>query len=297
MKTRVMILLLIAISIACLAQHAPLHAADRLQVVVSIPPQTYFVHQIGGDLVDVMSMLPEGAFPHTFEPTAKQMKLLSTADMYVRIRVEFENAWWEKIRAANPDMHVIDSTTGITFIEGETEHHDTAETHHHHGHHGRDPHTWLSPSLVKIQAEAICDGLIHLDPQHQGTYLAQKQTFLNALDTLDQDLREMFVDLPTRTFMVFHPSWAYFAKAYNLTQISIEIEGKEPSVAEMAELMKIAQQEQISTIFVQPQTSRRSAEIIARQIGASLEGLNPLAADWMENMRRVAKKLVAALGQ
>jgi zinc transport system substrate-binding protein len=321
MRKGLLLTLIISILLAC--QLSFVNAADKVQVVVSIPPQTYFVEQIGGDLVNVMSMVPEGGFPHTYEPTPEQMKLLSKADMYVRIKVEFENAWWNKILAANPNMHVVDSTKGIDFIEEHAPHyheeereHQEGEKHHehegehhkhegeHHEHereahmqHGRDPHTWLSPRMVKIQTEAICEGLIYVDPENRETYTANKKIFLKALDGLDQDIREMFANLKTRKFMVFHPSWAYFARDYNLEQISIEIEGKEPSAVEMTTLMKTAQAEKIRVIFVQPQTSKRSAEIIAKQIGAKVKILDTLAKNWMENMRVVTETLVEALNK
>lgn len=306
------VLTAIIFSVVFVVQFLSVAAAEPVQVVVSIPPQTYFVKQISGDLVDVMSMLPEGRFPHTFEPTAKQMKLLSKADMYVRIKVEFENAWWGKMLAVNPDMFVVDSTVGIDVIEGHEHHHEQEDEHHegehhkhegeHHEHEGetlehsrRDPHIWLSPKLVKIQAEAICEGLIHVDPDHKDTYAANQEIFLNTLDNLDQEIQQALANIETRKFMIFHPSWTYFARDYHLEQIPIELEGKEPSAAEMMQLMKTAKQENIRVIFVQPQTSKRSVEIIARQVGAGVEILDPLAANWVENMRKVARTLAEHL--
>lgn len=272
-------------------------AADKVQVLVSIPPQTYFVQRIGAALVEVASMLPPGAFPHTFEPTAKQMKALSQAELYVRIQVEFEQAWWDKFVAANPDMYVVDSTQGIDWLEGTAHHHEegTGEAKDEHEHNGRDPHVWLSPAAVKLQAEAVYQGLIHVDPVHKDTYLKNKEQFVADLETLDQEIRQILAGLKNRTFMVFHPTWAYFARDYQLQQLSIELEGKEPSAAEMAQIMKTAQAQNIRAIFVQPQTSKRSAEIIASQIGAQVKVLDPLAADWSENLRRVANTLAESL--
>jgi zinc transport system substrate-binding protein len=238
------------------------------------------------------------------------MKQLSQADIYVRIRVDFENAWWEKIASANPDMLVIDSTEGIAYFEGHAhEHHEEpGEKHDHegehhdeeadlHDHHGRDPHIWLSPRLVKIQAENIYQGLVAVDPGHKDTYAAHKAALMSTLESLDADIQAQLADLKTRKFMIFHPAWTYFARDYDLEQIPIEVEGKEPSAKEMTELMKIAKDEHISVIFVQPQTSRRSTDIIAKQIGARVEILNPLAADWLENMRRVSSILAEALSE
>lgn len=272
--------------------------AEPLQVVVSIPPQIEFVQRIGGDFVEVMSMLPEGGFPHTFEPTPQQMTQLSNADMYVRIHVEFEDAWWQKIVTANPEMHIVDSTEGIDFIYTEDDDHDDADHAHgetDHAHHGRDPHVWLSPRLVKIQAEAIYQGLAHLDPHHQDEYHSKTDAFIQALDGLDAEIQTLFADVERQKFMIFHPSWGYFARDYGLQQIPIEMEGKEPSAAEMIQIIKTATQEQIRTIFVQPQTSRRSVNTVAEQIGAEVKVLNPLAPDWMENLHQVAETLATAL--
>lgn len=292
MKNYSMLLVLLSVLLSL----SPASAAKKTEVLVSIPPQTYFVERIGAELVEVTSLLPPGAFPHTFEPTAKQMKALSQADLYVRIQVEFEQAWWDKIAAANSTMYVIDSTQGVDLLEGAHHHHEegAADTHDHEQH-GRDPHVWLSPSAVKLQAEAIYQGLIHVDPDHQDIYLANKERFFTDLENLDQEIREILADLKNRTFMVFHPSWAYFARDYQLQQLSIELEGKEPSAAEMAQIMKAAQAENIRVIFVQPQTSQRSAEIIASQIGAQVKVLDPLAADWLDNLRNVAKILAVSL--
>ena len=280
---------------------SPVSAAEKVQVVVSILPQVYFVEQIGGDLVDIICMLPEGGLPHTYEPTAQQMKLLSQADMYVRIKVGFENAWWEKMVTANPNMIVVDSTEGLKLTEGHAhqEHEEDAEHHDKDARtgQGRDPHIWLSPRMVKIQVENIHQGLLVVDPEHKDTYQANKEAFLQSLDTLDKDIQAQLADLITRKFMIFHPAWFYFARDYDLEQIPIEIEGKEPSAKEMTGLMKLAKDEYITVIFVQPQTSRRSADTIAKQIGAKVEILDPLAANWKENILHVTEILSEALSK
>lgn len=298
-KQIVVVFLLIGMLVATF--FSPVSAAEKVQVVVSILPQVYFVEQIGGDLVDVICMLPEGGLPHTYEPTAHQMKLLSQADMYVRIKVDFENAWWEKMVAANPNMIVVDSTAGLEITEGHARHDHEEDVEHHdkdvRARQGRDPHIWLSPRMVKIQVENIHQGLIAIDPEHKNSYQAGKEAFLQSLDILDKDIYAQLADLLTRKFMIFHPAWFYFARDYDLEQIPIEIEGKEPSAKEMMELMKLAKGEHITVIFVQPQTSRRSADAIAKQIGAKVEILDPLAANWKENMSHVTEILSEALSK
>ncbi len=268
---------------------SPAKASEPLQVMVSIRPQLYVVQQLGGEFVNVSSLLPKGAFPGVYEPTSKQMRDLSHVDVYIRIKVPYEIAWWEKIKATNPDMYVIDSTEGVGYID---EHREKGADHH-----GRDPHIWLSTRQVRIQAENIYQGLITVDPGHTASYTAKKEAFLTLLDSLDATIQTQLSDLKTRKFMIFHPAWSYFARDYNLEQIPIEIEGKEPSVKEMAAFIKLAQKEHITVLFVQPQTSLRSVNTIAKQIGARVEILDPLAADWKENLLHVTKILAEALSK
>lgn len=252
---------------------------DKVQIVVSISPQTYFVEKIGGDKVIVSIMVPPGANPATYEPRPGQMKELSHARMYVRIKVPFENAWMDKISAANKNMLIVDSTMGIERIGG------------------KDPHIWLSPGLVKIQVENIYSGLVQVDPENKEIYIQNKKTFLKEIGVLDRELAQTFEKVKDRKFMVFHPAWSYLARDYGLKQIPIEIEGKEPSAAEMANLIETAKSNNIRVIFVQPQFSSESAETIARQIGGKVVFVDPLAGDWANNLRIVAKTLAQALNE
>jgi len=294
---------LTGIVLVVLASYSEFAAAAPRQVVVSIPPQQYFVEQLGGDLVQVVSLLPAGASPHTFEPKPHQMKILSQADLYVRIHVEFEDAWWDKFLSAKPDMYVVDSTAGVEFLAADpTHHHEENGAAEHpagdeteHAASGRDPHIWLSPKRVQMQAETICAGLIAIDPANQETYLANKARFVQELTQLDQTIQAQLAGLRSRAFMVFHPSWAYFAADYNLTQLAIEFEGKEPSAAEMIAIIKQAQAAQIRVIFSQPQSSRRTAEMIASQLDARVATLDPLAADWRANLLQITGLLAETL--
>lgn len=279
LKTQVVVLgtlivLALALNLAgCTSTATPTAAGGKVRVVVSILPQAYFVERIGGDRVEVTVMVPPGASPATYEPTAGQMRDLSQADVYVRIRVPFEEAWMDKIAAANPGMLIVDSSAGIERIGG------------------KDPHIWLSPRLVKVQAENIYQGLIEVDPEHAGFYAQNKEQFVADLDALDAEIAETLAGVKGKKFMVFHPAWSYFARDYGLEQIPVEVEGKEPSAAELAELIETAKTNDIEVIFVSPQFSTRSAETIARQIGGKVVFVDPLARDWMNNLRSVARTL------
>lgn len=273
-------------------------ASNPIPVFVSINPQKYFVQQIGRELVTVQVMVTPGADPHAYEPKPRQMAGLSKAKVYFAIGVPFENIWLKKIAATNPGMTVVHTDDGIEKIPMATHHHDEKEAHHEddaHGHRELDPHIWLSPPLVKIQARTIMSALQKMDPAHQAMYQKNYQEFSTQIDRLDAEIKAIFAGKKGLPFMVFHPSWGYFAHAYGLRQMAVEIEGKDPKPAQLKELIDHAKEKGIQVIFVQPQFSSRSAQIVAREIGGRVTVADPLAEDWLANMRRVADEFKAAL--
>lgn len=260
--------------------HAVVPPPEMLQVTVSLLPQRYFVERIGGDLVRVGVMVPPGANPATYEPKPAQLRALSQSAAYFRIRVPFEEAWMERIASANPGMRVVDTTQGIDRMETVG---------------GADPHIWLSPRLVKVQARTIAAALVELDPAAAPTYQANLEHFIADIDALDEEIRQLLDPLEHRTFMAFHPSWAYFARDYGLRMIAAEVGGQEPSAAELAGLIAQAKAEGIRVIFAQPQFSARAAETIAREIDGEVLLIDPLSPDWMKNLRLVAATFARVL--
>jgi len=281
---------------------------DKLPVFVSIVPQKYFVQQIGKDLVDVQVMVQPGANPATYEPKPRQMADLSKTKIYFSIGVPVENAWLKKIAAANPKMKVAHTDHGIEKIhmaahhhhhDKEDEHHEKDENHEEgeHGHSGLDPHIWLSPPLVMTQARTILSVLQEVDPTHRAAYEANYKVFISGIVNLDLDLKNIFAGKRGLQFMVFHPAWGYFAQAYGLEQVPIEIEGKDPKSAQLKELIKHARENGIKVVFVQPQFSTKSAKLVAKEIGGEVAFVDPLAENWSANLREVANKFKAALKQ
>ena len=184
---------------------------------VSILPQKYFVERVGGERVTVGVMVEPGESPHTYDPTPRQLANLSVADLYFRIGVGFEHVWMDKLAAINPKMTVVDTRRQVPLraIEGHSHHHGESSGHHH-GEGEADPHIWLSPPLVKRQATTIYEALSQIDPAGADYYRANLEGFCQDLDALDQWIRHTLGDLKTRSFMVFHPSWGYYADAYDL---------------------------------------------------------------------------------
>jgi zinc transport system substrate-binding protein len=257
----------------CVPSGTP-ESPDALSVTVSILPQKFFLERIGGEYVRVNVMVLPGESPATYEPRPAQLKALTKADAYVSIGVPFERAWLERIASANSGMLMVDTTEGIDRIcSGGS----------------CDPHIWLSPRLVKIQARTIYEGLVTLDPTHEEEYGANLDGFIAEIDELDAHIRQKLVGVEQRKFMVFHPSWGYFARDYGLEMIPVQIEGQEPSAAELAELVVRAKRENIQVIFAQPEFSTRAAETIADEIGGKVLLISPLAENWLENMRSVAE--------
>jgi len=264
---------------------------SRLIVFVSIIPQKFFVKKIGADRVTVQAMVRPGANPATYEPRPSQMAALSAAHLYFAIGVPFENTWMKRITAANPRVQIVPTQQGIEKIPMATSRNGRRQQHR-----GiPDPHIWLSPRLVKIQAGHIARALAEADPLHRQQYQSNYQHFLGELDALDTDLRHIFAAKRGREFMVFHPSWGYFARDYGLRQVPVEIEGKTPKPAQLKQLIEHARQRGIRLILVQPQFSRKSAELIARAIDARIVEADPLAEDWEQNLRRCAAAIQKAL--
>lgn len=258
-------------------------SAAPMQVMVSILPQKYFVERVGGDRVQVAVMVEPGASPATYEPKPDQMTALSQAQAYFSIGVPFEKAWLERIQAANPALQLVDTTAGIERrpMGANTE--------------NLDPHVWLSPALVKIQAQAIAATLSALDPSYATAYQSRLDAFAADIDALDAGIRTTLDGVSQRKFMVFHPAWGYFAHDYDLEQIAVEVGGQEPSAAELAALIERAEAEQISVIFAQPEFSTQAAETIAGQIGGEVILIDPLNPDWLGNMQTVADTFARVL--
>jgi zinc transport system substrate-binding protein len=261
-----------------------------LEITVSIPPQEYFVKKIGGDRLNINVMVSPGDNYHVYEPKPQQLTQISKSTAYITIGIPFETAWLEKLKVANPQLLIIDSGKDIKRLPvTEHDHHEGEEEHEEGETEKFDSHIWLAPELVKIQAKNITDGLITIDPEHQEYYQNNLDIFLAEINNLNQQITDNLAGIKNRKFIVFHPSWAYFAQAYNLEQIPIEVGGQEPSALELAELIKVAKQEEIKVIFAQPEFSSKSAETIAKEINGQVLFITPLAEDWSNNLLKISE--------
>lgn len=265
---------------------------SKIPISVSIEPQKYFVEKIGGDNVAVNVMIAPGVDPHTYEPKPEQLKQLSKTQAFFTVGVSLEDAWKARLQSVNPKMLVVDTSKGVEKLPLEEHEHE-----HEHKHGSLDPHIWLSPKRVKLQAETIYQTLVQIDPQNQAKYQANLEGFVQEIKTLDQDIQENLKNVKSRKFIVFHPEWGYFAKDYGLEMVSIEVEGNEPSASELADLIKSAKAEKIKVIFAQPEFSTKSSETIAKEIDGQVMTISAFSPDWNNNLRQVSKKMSEVLNK
>ena len=276
-----------------------------MRIAVSILPQQYIVERIGGEHVQVTVMVPPGSSPETYEPRPAQLRELSDADAYMRIRVPFEEAWMDRIASANPNMLLVDTIAEVERMpmihphtHGDEDHDDDHDDDDHDDDHdveNPDPHVWLSPIEVERQARAIHATLVDLDPANQDDYDRNLAAFMQDIVTLRKDVEATLADMSQRKFMVFHPAWGYFARDFDLEMIPVEIHGREPSAGELAMLIREAREENIRVIFAQPEFSTAAAKTIADEIGGEVILISPLAPDWLANMRHVADTFARVL--
>jgi zinc transport system substrate-binding protein len=245
----------------------------KVDIVVSVLPQVTFTKAIGGDKVNIELMVKPGNSPHTYEPKPSQMRYIAKANIYFTIGVEFEKVWLPKFTNQNHKMKVIDLSNNI---KGKT----------------KDPHIWTSPDYVKIIANNIYDSLIKIDNKNQKYYHKNYINFLQHIEKTDTQIKKILQNTPKGTkFMVFHPAWGYFAKEYNLIQIPIEIDGKNPKPRQITHLIKEARAEKITAILTAPEFSTKIATQIAKELKIKVIKITPLNPQWSKNLIKLAKTI------
>ncbi|MFO7775186.1 MAG: zinc ABC transporter substrate-binding protein [Candidatus Hydrogenedentota bacterium] len=279
-------------------------ASDTPIVYVSIPPQGHFAERLVQDKAEVRVLLPPGMAPNYYEPRPSELEALSNASLYVRAGAPFENNNWDRIRRLNPDMKVVDGTEGVEKRRFEPR---EAVGHDHPGHgddhadeHSYeagepDPHTWLAPTNMITQVRVMGEAMRELDPDNAEFYAEREEALVEELEELDQELASILEPVQGETFWVYHPAWGYFADAYGLEQQAIEHEGKDPGVQSLGNLVREGQEQAVEVIFLEAQFDSRAAEVLAGEIGARVEVLDPLARDYAENLRATARAIREAL--
>jgi zinc transport system substrate-binding protein len=295
-------LLLLALTLSCdrpqeTAAPRPQSPA-RLTVAVSILPEAWLVEQVGGPHVRVVTLVRPGESAELYEPTDAQIQEVMHASVYFPVGMPFENGrTFQAIRDSHR-LQIVDLRQGIPLREMVRHSHPGAEAGAHaEAAEGKDPHIWLSPRLLKIEAATMAHALEWIDVEHQETYRQNLAALQKKLDRLDDRVRRKLASLKGKAFFVYHPAWGYFADEYGLRQVPIEIEGKEPSDSELTELQRELRREKARVIFAQPQTPQRAVRAIIQSVeSVRMSILDDLDPDPSAAIQRAADEIVRSSG-
>jgi zinc transport system substrate-binding protein len=256
-------------------------------VSVSIAPLHYFVDRLTGEALEVNVMVPQGASHGTYSPTARQMQKLSDSGIYFQVpSLGYEQEFIRRLNELNPDINHVDLGDYIELIRGERIDHGD---HFHEG--GIDPHIWMSPGVMLRLLPVLRDVIVEVYPELEQTINENYPYVLADVERMHFEMQELTQTLSKRRFMIFHPALTYLARDYDLEQVSIEHEGKEPSPAQLSHLIRLARAENVPVIFIQEEYDVRNARLVAEETGAEIVQINPLAYDWVMEMEKLSQNL------
>lgn len=262
---------------------------EKTTITVSIEPQRYFVEQIAGDKIDVKTLVPQGAKPETYDMTPAQLVQLSKSQAYFMMGfIGFERSWVSKYSDEHPHTNIINMSEGIKPIV--TDHDTCGDGIETFANEFIEPHTWMSVKNAKLIYKNVLQGLILVDQENKDYYTNRYDSIMEDLNRFDKSIAVELQKADT-AFMIYHPALTYFARDYNLTQISIENEGKEPSPKELSNIIKDSKKMGISIIFIQPEFDPRNAKTIAEETDSKLVTFNPLSYNWKNEIMKVVNAL------
>ncbi len=264
-----------------------------LSVAVTVPPQAYFARRVAGERAEILTVVPPGSDPHTFEPSPRQVAELSRASVWFLQGLEAERSLAPRIVALNPALRLVDANEGAPLRPLDEHGDEDGDERAVDGEEGAaDPHTWLGLDGALAQAATMARVLSELDPEGAAVFEANRAAF-------EHDAREAFAaigillePLRGRPVFVYHPAFGYFLDHFGLEQVAVETGGKEPTQKALAALVERARKEGARVVLVQAQFSTAAAETVAKAVGAAVVPVEDLAEDWLANLERIA----AALG-
>ena len=283
--------LMVAMGVGCSGGgSAPQREAGKVLVVASIPPLAGFARQIGGERVQVETLVQPGMSPHTFGPTPAQLAAISKASVLVLNGVGLEPWADELIEAAgNEKLTVVRTEEGLEIIDERS-----------HGKQGvsGNPHVWLDPMCAMHQVEWIWKALSQADPAGGATYDRNADAYGAQLSALDREIAAATAGFETRRFVAQHSVWTYFAKRYGLEEAGVveATPGREPTPGEIAEIVRTVKDTGVRAIFAERQLSQKAAGVIAAESGAKVVVLDPLGSDYLAMMRENVEKMGEELG-
>ncbi len=284
MKKTLLILVAAVILVSCGSKTKKQTDDTPTVITVSILPEKTFVEKIAGNDFEINVLIPPGSSPAAYTLLPSQMKDIAQSAIWFRIGyIGFEHSWKDKIAQANTKMKVVNISEGLDLIAEEEE-----EQHGDHAHlEGVDPHTWLSPRLVKQMAKTILNEISTMKPERAEIYRSNYDKFMEECDALDTEIRTKLEPYKGRKIIVFHPSLSYYAREYGLEQHSLESGGKEPTPAHMKSVVDIANKENIQVIYIQGEFDREQARVFANEIKGEIVEVWPLNPEWEANLRKM----------
>jgi len=279
----ILALLMVTVVSACYSSDFKHADPGKTRAVTTIYPLHNMINELGGELISADYLLPPGASPHTFEPTAEQARLISGAELFVYIGAELDQWAVKMADGSDPGQKVLDLSLEVPLITRETKENDQDSCEEHgHDHGPADPHYWLDPVLVRdYLAPAITDALVSLSPADEQYFLEQLERYREELNKLDREIKAELAAYSVKKFITFHSAWHYFALRYNLEEVAViaNFPGQEPSAGWMAELVKLVDEKKIKVIFAEPQFSSALAEQIAAESGIEVLLLDPIGGE------------------
>ncbi len=260
-------------------------AGGKLTIAVTIVPEATFAKAVCGGMANVVTMVPPGNSPENYEPTPSQMEKFSDAKLYFAVGVPTEAA------SILPKTKEIKTMTVVKLEDIVAEKYperkfESGE---------RDPHIWLSPKRAKIMVQTIAEECGTIDSENKDKYLANAAKYNAKLDTLDKEITDGLKDVKSKKFIVFHPAFGYFADDYGLKMYALEEEGKEATASHLQDMVNLAKKENIKAIFYQEEIDSRQSQSFAEEIGGKTVQLEPLSADYIENLKKMADTIKEAV--
>ena len=264
--------------------------SENRQIMVTIEPLRYFVNRIAGEAYTVETLVPEGTNPETYDPTPGQIVRLSESAIYFKAgRLGTEEMWKKSIAKTMKNGKIVDTSEGFEYEVADTHQfgHTDGSGHYHHS--AGDPHTWSSVEGARTIAANMKKAFISVYPADSALFEKNYRSLAATIDSVETIIAELFLPLKQHSFMTYHPSLTYFAREFELEQLPIESEGKEPSPRQLKALISEAREEGVRIIFIQREFDRRQAEAIAIEAGCRVVEIAPSAYDWPANMVKIAK--------
>ncbi len=255
----------------------------RPSVLVTLPPYAYFVEKIAKGAVHVEMLVPPGTNPHVYEPNPRQVEKLLGMSLWFQIGEMIETKLLHVLKQHNPHMLAVDLSEGITLIEEHSHHH------HEHGDEGKDRHIWLSPKLAEIQARTIAKALITTYPEHKEQFMAGLSELVDELQTLDRKITQELEPFKGQAILVSHPAFGYFCQEFELKQISIECEGKDPLPRHIEHILKESVELGVREVFTQVQYNNKAAILIGKRLDLPIHEVDPYALDYIPNLLHITQ--------